>query len=320
MDIAIMVEGQDGLNWPRWQRLVRAVEGLRFAGLYRSDHFTNASPPDKDSLELWVSLAWLASHTRRIEFGPLCTPSSFRHPAFTARMAAALDDLSGGRMTLGVGAGWQEREHDHFGFELFSMKERFARFEESLDVMTRLLAADAPVTSTGKYYRLRDAVLLPRPQRPGGPPILVGGNGMRRTLPLAARYACEWNATFQTPANFARLSRRLDELLVERGQSPVSVRRSLMTGLVFGRDDAEVRRKLVARGRTAEELRGRGIVAGTPTEVIDHLARLQEAGVQRIMLQWLDLDDLDGLEAFAKTVQQPFRRASRARLRGQARR
>ncbi len=315
-----MVEGQDGLTWPRWQRLVRAVEGLRFAGLYRSDHFTNAAPPDKDSLELWVSLAWLASHTRRIEFGPLCTPSSFRHPALTVRMASALDDLSGGRMTLGMGAGWQEREHDHFGFELLSMKERFVRFEESLKVVTRLLAADAPVTLSGRYYRLRDAVLLPRPQRPGGPPILVGGNGTRHTLPLAARYASEWNATFQTPANFARLSRRLDELLVERGQSPVSVRRSMMTGLVFGRDDPEVQRKLQMQGRTAEELRGHGMVVGTPAEVVDQLARLQESGVQRIMLQWLDLDDLDGLDALAKTVQQPFKRASRARLRAQARR
>jgi len=313
MDIAIMVEGQDGLTWPRWQRLARAVEGLRFAGLYRSDHFTNSAPPDKASLELWVSLAWLASHTRRIEFGPLVTPSSFRHPALTARMAAAVDDLSGGRMTLGVGAGWQEREHDHFGFDLLTVTERFVRFEESLEVITRLLAADAPVTFTGRYYRLRDAMLLPRPQRPGGPPVLVGGNGPRRTLPLAARYAAEWNATFQTPANFARLSRRLDELLAARGQSPSSVRRSMMTGLVFGRDDAEVQRKLTARGRAAEDLRGRGVIVGTASEIIDHLVQLEAAGVQRVMLQWLDLDDLDGLEAFARTVVQPFKRTARRR-------
>jgi alkanesulfonate monooxygenase SsuD/methylene tetrahydromethanopterin reductase-like flavin-dependent oxidoreductase (luciferase family) len=107
LEIAIMLEGQNGLNWPRWQKLAAAVEDLGFVGLYRSDHFTNADGPDLDSLELWVSLTWLASHTRRIEFGPLVTPFSFRHPAFTARMACAVDDLSGGRLTLGVGAGWQ---------------------------------------------------------------------------------------------------------------------------------------------------------------------------------------------------------------------
>lgn len=306
-----MIEGQDGLTWPRWQEMVRVVERLRFAGLYRSDHFTNAAPPDENSLELWVSLVWLAGHTKRIEFGPLCTPASFRHAVLTARMAAAVDDLSGGRMTLGLGAGWQEREHAAFGFDLLSMKERFARFEESLDVTTRLLTGDAPVTYSGRYYRLRDAVLLPRPVRPGGPPILVGGNGARRTLPLVARYATEWNATFQTPAGFARLSRRLDELLVERGQSPTSVRRSMMTGMVFGRDDAEVRRKLTVRGRSAEDLRGRGIVVGTPAQVVDQLGELEGAGVQRVMLQWLELDDLEGLEAFAKSVLPPLKKRAR---------
>lgn len=314
MDVAIMIEGQDGLTWPRWQQIVRAVERLRFAGLYRSDHFTNAAPPDKDSLELWVSLAWLAGHTKRIEFGPLCTPASFRHPALTARMAVAVDDLSGGRMTLGLGAGWQEREHGTFGFDLLSMKERFARFEESLEVTTRLLTGDSPVTYSGRYYRLRDAVLLPRPQRPGGPPILVGGNGLRRTLPLVARYATEWNATFQTPAGFARLSRHLDELLAARGQSPTSVRRSMMTGMVFGRDDGEVRRKLDARGRSAEDLRGRGIMVGTPPQIVNQLAALGAVGVQRVMLQWLDLDDLDGLDAFARSVLPPLKMQARKHL------
>ncbi len=306
MDLAIMVEGQNGLTWSRWQRLAGAVEGLRFTGLYRSDHFTNASPPDRDSLELWVSLAWLASHTKRIEFGPLCTPASFRHPALTARMAAGVDDLSGGRLTLGLGAGWQEREHAAFGFELLSVTERFVRFEESLEVIRSLLASETPVNFTGRYYRLQNAVLLPRPQRPAGPPILVGGNGVRRTLPLAARHAAEWNATFQTAASFATLSRRLDVLLGAHHRQPSSVRRSLMTGLVFGPDDAQLRGKVAQRGRTADDLRSRGVVVGTPSEVVDQLGALQGAGVQRIMLQWLDLDDLDGLESFAKSVLPAF--------------
>ncbi len=116
MDIAIMIEGQNGLNWPRWQRIARAVEDLGFAGLYRSDHFTNGAPPDLDSLELWVSLTWLASNTKRIQFGPMVTPLSYRHPVLTARMAAAVDDLSGGRLTLGVGAGWQDASIPVLGF------------------------------------------------------------------------------------------------------------------------------------------------------------------------------------------------------------
>ena len=122
MDIAIMIEAQNGLTWPRWQNLAAAVEDLGFAGLYRSDHFTNAQPPDMESLELWVSLTWLASHTRRIEFGPLVSPVSVRNPVLTARMASAVDDLSGGRLTLGLGAGWQEREHNTFGFDLLELK------------------------------------------------------------------------------------------------------------------------------------------------------------------------------------------------------
>ena len=122
LEIAVMIEGQNGLNWARWQRIARLAEEAGFVGLFRSDHFTNGNPPDLDSLELWTSLTWLADNTKRIEFGPLVTPFSFRHPAFTTRMAAAVDDLSGGRLTLGLGAGWQEREHALFGFDLLPLK------------------------------------------------------------------------------------------------------------------------------------------------------------------------------------------------------
>lgn len=300
LEVAIMIEGQNGLNWPRWQRIAHAVEDLGFAALHRSDHFTNANPPDLDSLELWVSLTWLASHTRRIQFGPLVSPVSFRHPTFTARMAKDVDDLSGGRLVLGVGAGWQEREHTHFGFDLLDTARRFDRFEEGLEVITRLLRSDEPVNFEDQFYQLHEAVLLPRPGRTGGPPLLIGGNGPQRTLPLVACYADEWNGVYIPAARFAELSARLDELLAERGRQPSDVRRSLMTGLVFGRDEAELNSKL--KGREAAELRERGLVAGTPSELVDQLGRLAEVGVQRVMLQWLDLDDLDGLEALAKGV------------------
>lgn len=300
MDIAIMIEGQNGLTWPRWQRIARAAEELGFAGLYRSDHFTNANPPDIDSLELWVSLTWLASHTERIEFGPLVSPVSFRHPVFTARMASQVDDLSGGRLTLGVGAGWQEREHTNFGFDLLGLEQRFGRFQEGLEVIARLLRSGEPVDFDGRFYRLSEAILLPRPGRPGGPPILIGGNGVQRTLPLAARYADEWNAVYIPAARFAELNARLDQLLLEQGRRPQDVRRSLMTGLALGRDAGELQSKL--KGRDAADLRGRGVVVGTPGEVARQLEQVAQAGVQRIMLQWLDLDDLAGLERLARAV------------------
>lgn len=300
MDIAIMLEGQNGLNWPRFQRIARAVEELGFAGLFRSDHFTNGTPPDLDSLELWVSFTWLASHTQRIAFGSLVSPVSFRDPVFTARMAKDVDDLSGGRLVLGVGAGWQAREHANFGYDLLDVSGRFARFEEGLEVITRLLRSDAPVSFAGEFYRLQDAILLPRPARPGGPPLLIGGNGEQRTLPLVAAYADEWNGVFVTAARYAELNQRLSALLEQAGRDPTQVRRSLMTEVVFGRSDAEVQAKL--EGHSIGELQADGVVVGTPAAVRDQLAALEAAGAQRVMLQWLDLDDLDGLAALAEAV------------------
>ena len=305
LEIAIMLEGQNGLNWPRWQRIANLVDQLGFAGLYRSDHYTNANPPDLDSLELWVSLTWLASHTRRIEFGPLVSPVSFRHPTLTARMASAVDDLSGGRLTLGLGAGWQEREHASFGWDLLPISERFHRFEEGLDVITQLLHSDAPIDYQGAYYHLSQAILLPRPQRPDGPPILIGGNGVQRTLPLAARYANEWNAVYITPAEFTRLNGTLNDLLTALNRPAATVRRSLMTGCVFGLSAEEVEQKVAIRTnhqRTAAELIQRGLIVGTGEEIVEQCRAYAEAGVQRIMLQWLDLDDISGLEALAQTL------------------
>ncbi|MEM3046508.1 MAG: TIGR03560 family F420-dependent LLM class oxidoreductase [Candidatus Bathyarchaeia archaeon] len=305
IELAIMIEGQNGLNWPRWQRIAAAVEDLGFVGLYRSDHFTNASPPDKDSLELWVSLTWLASHTRRIEFGPLVTPMSFRHPALTARMAAAVDDLSGGRLTLGLGAGWQEREHRAFGFDLLDRRGRMQRFAEGVEVISLLLTSDAPVNFEGRFFRLQEAILLPRPSRPGGPPILIGGSGLKRTLPLAARFATQWNCIQLPPERFREVNRYLDELLKQVGRPPEAVRRTMMTGCIFARDEAELERKVAERTRgesSAEDLRQRGAIVGTPAQIREQLKALEAAGVQRLMLQWLDLDDLAGLEGLAELL------------------
>lgn len=305
LELAVMLEGQNGLNWSNFQRLALAVEDLGFVGLYRSDHYTNSFPPDRDSLELWVSLTWLASHTRRIEFGSLVSPASFRHPTMTARMAAAVDDLSGGRLTLGLGAGWQMREHTNYGWDLLAPRQRFKRFEEALRIIQHLLTSPDPLDFDGHYFTLREAVLLPRPSRPGGPPILIGGNGEQRTLGLAARFAQEWNAVMLSPANFSHLNHLLDERLAHFGRPPQAVRRSMMCGTLFGKDQATLDARIAARtskGASLELMRQRGYLIGTPAELVDRLAALESAGVQRLMLQWLDLDDLDGLEAIATQV------------------
>jgi F420-dependent oxidoreductase-like protein len=302
LEIAIMIEGQNGLTWSRWQKIARLVEDAGFAGLFRSDHFTNSNPPDRESLELWTSLTWLASNTQRIEFGPLVTPFSFRHPVHTARIASAIDDLSNGRLILGLGAGWNEREHHLFGFELLEPDARFERFNEGMEVVTRLLRSDEPVTFEGQFYQLRGATLLPRLQRRGGPKILVGGNGAKRTLSYVVRYADEWNCVTLTPQEFTDMNTKLNDMLNASGRKPESVRRSMMTGCVFGKDDATLREKVAVRGKPLEQLQQDGIVAGPISAVKEQLQKLEQAGLQRIMLQWLDLDDLESLEVLAKGV------------------
>jgi F420-dependent oxidoreductase-like protein len=300
IEVAIMVEGQEGVGWDRWRRIVRAVEDLRYAGLYRSDHFPNKrTGTHQDALELWSSLTWLADNTERIEFGPLVSPVSFRHPIITAWQASAVDNLAGGRLRLGLGAGWHEEEHDTFGFDLLDTDSRFARFEEGLEVVTRLLRSEEPVSFDGEFYRLRDALILPRSPRPGGVPVVIGGNGALRTLPLAARYADEWNAVYLTADEFAKLDARLDELLDEAGRAPDAVRRTLMTRVVFGRTQADVERKLDG---TKRDLVPAGVLVGTEGEIVERLGGLAEAGVQRVMAQWLEVDDTDALEAMAHSV------------------
>jgi len=312
--LSLQIEGQDGLTWSRWKKLVDEVESLGFAGLYRSDHFTNARPPDMASLEMIVSLTYLADHTRHISFGPLVAPLSFRHPALLARQAAALDDLSGGRMYLGLGAGWQEREHALFGLNLGDIPTRMARLEEGLEVITRLLNSDVPVTFEGRFYQLREATLLPRPQRPGGPRILLGGNGVKRTLPLVARYADAWNGAFLSPEVFRERSTALDALLSAAGRKPGDVRRSVMLGLFFGNDMLEVDRALSWR-KDVPDLADlpldaaieaiyaqRGAIVGTPEHIVRQVQAYADAGVDELVLQWFDMDDVKGLRDFAEDV------------------
>lgn len=297
VEVAIMVEGQSGLTWPRWQRIVRAAEELGFAALYRSDHLISAQPPDQESLELWSSLTWLACHTQRIEFGPLVCPLTFRHPVHLAHAAAALDELSGGRLTLGLGAGWSRREHDMYGFAMLPPVERWARLEQGLQVITRLLRSERPVTLEGRFFQLREAVLQPRPR---GLRVLVAGGGRKRSLPLVATYGDAWNVMFVSPAELFDLNAQLDSLLAAAGRQPRELLRTVLQGVEVGRTDAEVEAKRAARAWMW--WRESGLVAGTGQRLRDRLEEFERAGAQRVILQWLDLDDLDGLRLLAEAV------------------
>lgn len=293
--LGIMIEGQDGLNWARWARILKTAEDFGFQCVFRSDHYT-IEPSVKDSLETWVSLTYAAINTKRIEFGSLVCPTTFRQPAMTVRMASQVDDLSNGRLVLGLGAGWYEYEHRKFGIPFYDVPTRHAMLADALEITMRLLMSDGPVSYQGQHFSLDDAILLPRPKRPGGPPILIGGNGPKRTLPLVAKYADEWNGVFILPQVYKERSAVLDDLLKQHGREPNEVKRSLMNQIVIGKDDADLRAKLSAK--PADER----IIAGTASAIVDRIGQYVEAGVERFMLQWLDQDDIAGLELIARDV------------------
>lgn len=315
LEISISVEGQNGLQWSQWKRFVPAVEQLGFAGLYLSDHFDTSGSVNANALEMVLGLTYLADHTDRVRFGSMVAPLSFRDPVMLARQAAALNNLSGGRMILGVGAGWVEEEHTMFGYHLGSLKTRLDRLEEGLAVITGLLRHDEPLTYAGQFYQVQKGVLA-GPRQPSGPPILIGGIGPKRTLPLVARYADIWNATTLSPVEFREHCQLLDRLVGEAGRTPASLKRTL-TALVFvGRDETELEQRAGwLRGVDPSEANVpitsifensrsniKSLIWGTPAEVVEQLHRYAEAGVQELIIQWGAFDDLDGLKLISEHV------------------
>jgi F420-dependent oxidoreductase-like protein len=313
MDLGVMIEGQEGLNWDLWRRIMRATEDLGFESLWRSDHFFSLSGPrDRDALETWIALTLAAAETSRIRFGPLVCAMTFRHPSLLARMAAQVDQLSGGRLILGMGAGWNVPEHEAFGLPFPPIKERMDRLDESIQVV-RALWGDEPATFEGKHYQLREAICYPKPaQRPM--PVLVGGGGEKRTLRIVAKHADEWNSVGLQPDAF-RAKREVLAAHCERvGRDVDSIRCSQMAGFVIGRDEAEQRAHLariaekipmMQRQDPAEVLAGvrhRGWLVGTPGEVVEEIGRREEAGLSRIMLQHHANDDFEVLELIAREV------------------
>jgi len=306
LELSLMVEGQEGLTWDRWRRLADAAEAGGFAGLYRSDHLTGLfGHPTRPSLETWASLAWLATATRRVRFGPIVCPMTFYQPALLAKRAAAIDQLAGGRLDLGIGAGWNDMEHRMFGVPFPPLRERMDRFECGARVI-RALWAGEPATLAQPYYPLVDAQSSPRPL---GATLVVGGRGERRTMRVAAELADEWNVTRVT---FDEYPRKLEILAAHCrtvGRDPAAIRLSLMVPIVIGRTPAEVASRL-ARGREwfprvpadPAEWRAQSFLLGSPEEVLEGLARWRGLGIRRVLLQLLDMDDLAAIELVAERV------------------
>jgi F420-dependent oxidoreductase-like protein len=303
-----MIEGQEGLTWERWWRLAQAAEDLGYESLCRSDHLTGLGGESRrPSLETWASLTALATRTRRIRFGPMVSPLTFYHPAILAKTAAAIDALSGGRFDLGIGAGWNEHEHSMYGVPFPPLKERMDRLECGARVI-RALEAPEPVTLDQPYYPLKKAESHPRPPK-GRLRLVVGGRGEKRTLRIVAEVADEWNVTRLDVESYRAKRQVLAEHCRAVKRDPETIARSLMIPLAIGRDSAEVDRR-VAKARAVfpalpdgqAAWRAAGFLAGPPAQVIEDLRRWDGAGMQRVLLQMLDQEDIGALELFAREV------------------
>jgi len=284
--------------------VARRTEETGFDAFFRSDHYlTMGGDGLPGPTDAWITLAGLARETSRIRLGTLMTAATFRLPGPLAISVAGVDQMSGGRIELGIGAGWFEAEHTAYGIPFPPVRERFDRFEEQLAIISGLLAA--PVGETfdfeGEHYRLAGSPALPKPVQDGGVPIIVGGKGRTRTPRLAARHAAEFNVPFETVAENARLFAGVRAACEEAGRDPSSMVYSSALVLCVGKDEAELARRAAAIGRDVAELRENG-VAGTPAEAIDILGRYAESGAQRVYLQVLDLADLDHLDLVANEV------------------
>jgi alkanesulfonate monooxygenase SsuD/methylene tetrahydromethanopterin reductase-like flavin-dependent oxidoreductase (luciferase family) len=294
--LGIMIEGQEGLSWERWRRLCHDVEALGFASLRRSEHLISLMGDDKrDCIDCWTSLALAAEWTKTIEFGPMVSPMTFRHPAILAKMAAAVDILAGGRVILGVGAGWNENEHRVFGVPFFNQKERFDHLEEGILAM-------------------RDTWNKSNPKPMRNPmPLLMGGKGTKRTLPIVAREASEWNMTRIDLDMYEEGRAVLETSCREIGRDPSTIRHSMMTSYIIGRDRSELRERAAQVSKIVRDLSGKtpdeviedrrhAWFVGTPEEIAQKMRGIAAHGVDLFMLQHFLLDDSDALKLLASEV------------------
>jgi F420-dependent oxidoreductase-like protein len=305
MELRIFTEPQQGADYGRLLAVARATEQLGFDAFFRSDHYRNMG--DGDGLpgptDAWLTLAGLALQTSRIRLGTLMSPTTFRYPGPLAISVAQVDEMSGGRVELGLGAGWFEAEHTAYGIPFPPTAERFDRLEEQLAIITGLwdTPAGQRFSFAGKFYPVTDSPALPKPVQRPHPPVLIGGRGPRRTPQLTARYADEYNVPFvdveQTGAAFGRIR----EACQVAGRDPGSLVYSAAQTVCCGRDEAELARRATAIGWDLATQRADGLV-GTPDEIVDRIGTFAELGATRIYLQVMDLHDLDHLELIASEV------------------
>lgn len=314
MKLGVMIEGQEGVTWGLWRRLMARVEALGFESLWRSDHFMSLEDSGRDAIETWVALTLTAAETTRLRFGPLVCPITFRHPSLLARMAASIDVLSGGRLVLGLGAGWNEYEHRTFGIPFPPLAERIDLLEEGIEVILRLLG-DGPAHFNGRYYQLNGSNPRPKPAQLPRIPLLIGTTGAGRMLRVVARYADEWDAPgITSPAAYRARRERLDSYCRGMNRDPNEIRRCVSTAYLIGRDAAALQRRgtmmqqlipsLAALDPVAlpEALRTEGWLVGTPDQIIVQLRALAEEGVERVILQHNHPSDFEALELMACEV------------------
>ncbi|MFG2129763.1 LLM class F420-dependent oxidoreductase [Streptomyces sp. NPDC048751] len=302
MDLRIFTEPQQGATYDTLLTVAKATEDLGFDAFFRSDHYLKMGSVDglPGPTDAWITLAGLARDTKRIRLGTLMTAATFRLPGVLAIQVAGVDQMSGGRVELGLGAGWYEEEHTAYGIPF--PKEKFARLEEQLAIVTGLWKTEAGKSFDfhGTYYDLKDSPALPKPAQ-AKIPVLIGGQGASRTPRLAARYADEFNMPFGSVEDSERQFGRVRAAAEEIGRGDELVYSNALVACV-GKDDQEVARRAAAIGREVDELKANGL-AGTPAEVVEKIGRYAEIGSRRIYLQILDLDDLDHLELISAQVQ-----------------
>jgi F420-dependent oxidoreductase-like protein len=299
MDWRVFTEPQQGATYDELLRVAQAAEELGYDAFFRSDHYqTIGGDGGVGSTDAWVTLAGLARETSRIRLGTLVTPATFRLPGPLAISVAQVDQMSGGRVELGLGTGWYDAEHAAYGIPFPPLGERFDRLEEQLQVVKGLWAADGPFSFAGKHYALTDSPALPKPVQRPGPPVVMGGFGAKRTPRLAATYADEYNVPFHTVEETAQAFERVRAACAVTGRD---VRLSAAQTIAVGRDETEVARRAAAIGQDVAGLRARGL-GGTVAEVVDKVGLLAEAGATRVYLQTMDLTDLDHLELIAQEV------------------
>jgi F420-dependent oxidoreductase-like protein len=301
VELRIFTEPQMGATYDDLLAVARRTEETGFDAFFRSDHYlTMGGDGLPGPTDAWVTLAGLARVTSRIRLGTLMTAATFRLPGPLAISVANVDQMSGGRVELGIGAGWFEQEHTRYGIPFPGTGERFDRFEEQLAIITGLWATDGGFTFEGTHYQVTDSPGLPKPVQ-AKPPVLIGGVGKKRTPELAARYADEFNVPFVDEATTKTQFARVREACEQQGRDPQTMRWSNALVLCVGADEAEIDRRAAAIGREKAELRENGL-AGTPAEVVEKIGRYAALGAERIYLQVLDLADLDHLRLVAREV------------------